>query len=234
MVSASWALWQITWAHRYSVFPGRVSRWKKYPANARWQQIANKMPCVFFIFSILVITYVTWTWHEQDGFEIDMTTHKGRETTLLTEQMLECFWIFFVHPWNLRVAKSVVNKCILKGKSHPTRSFPPLMRHRFTVSLFRTFCQGTYAASPWAGCGFHTGRQSVSEKKTGWWRKVGERWCVFFGGVWVGQNWMGIGQKYPEITLSTLDFFLKRDVHIYIYIYIHINVSFNIYNIDRW
>ena len=30
---------------------------------------------------------------------------------------------------------------------------------------------------------------------------------------------MGIGQKYPEITLSTLDFFLKRDVYIYIFIY---------------
>ena len=46
--------------------------------------------------------------------------------------------------------------------------------------------------------------------------------CFSFGGVWVGQNWMGIGQKYPEITLSTLDFFLKRDVYIYIFNYIYI------------
>lgn len=138
MVSASWALWQITWAHRYSVFPGRVSRWKKYPANARWQQIANKMPCVFFIFSILVITYVTWTWHEQDGFEIDMTTHKGRETTLLTEQMLECFWIFFVHPWNFRMAKSVVNKCILvEGKITPHSLIPT--SHEAQIHFFHFF-----------------------------------------------------------------------------------------------
>ena len=47
--------------------------------------------------------------------------------------------------------------------------------------------------------------------------------CFSFGG-WVGQNWMGIGQKYPEITLSTLDLFLKRDVCI-IYIYIYLDLQ---------
>lgn len=195
MVSASWALWQITWAHRYSVFPGRVSRWKKYPANARWQQIANKMPCVFFIFSILVITYVTWTWHEQDGFEIDVTTHKGRETTLLTEQMLKCFWIFFVHPWNFRMAKYVVNKCILvEGKITPHSLIPTSHEaqiHGVTFSNFlprnlRSVSLGWVRISHRPTVGFGEKKGLMAK---GWWKMM-----CFFWGVWVGQNWMGIGQ----------------------------------------
>lgn len=110
------------------------------------------------------------------------------------------------------------------------------MRHRFTFSTFSNFLPrnlrnvslGWVRISHRPTVGFGEKKKGLLAK--GWWKMM----CFSFGG-WVGQNWMGIGQKYPEITLSTLDLFLKRDVCIiYIFLYIHINVSFNIYNIDGW
>ena len=235
MVSASWALWQITWAHCYSVFSTRVSRWKNILQTPDDSKSPTKCHVYFSCLSLLVITYVTWTWHEQDGFEIDMTTHKGRETTLLTEQMLECFWIFFVHPWNFRMAKYVVNKCILvEGKITPHSLIPT--SHEAQIHFFHFFelfakeltqrllgLGADFTQACLVGFGEKNGLLAK-----GWWKMM----CFSFGG-WVGQNWMGIGQKYPEITLSTLDLFLKRDVCI-IYIYIYTLMYHLISIISTW
>lgn len=112
------------------------------------------------------------------------------------------------------MAKSVVNKCILvEGKITPHSLIPT--SHEAQIHFFHffeLFAKELTQRLLGLGADFTQADSRFRRKK----RADGERLVkddVFFLGGGVGQNWMGIGQKYPEITLSTLDFFLKRDVY---------------------